>query len=110
MYEFQERDWKLLRNRLPRWQEAYMGRLVKEYAQILASDERASSRFWALDERIREDRRKAGVVVENLSRSRMFETIARLRQEGAISADDLEGFSDGLREAVELSLRPSPWA
>ena len=39
---FTEADWKLFRKKLPEWQENYMGKLIKEYAAILADKGEAS--------------------------------------------------------------------
>ena len=49
-------DWKLFKEKLPGWQEAYMERLNNEYVALLTSNEKASDKFWALDERIKQDR------------------------------------------------------
>ena len=54
-------DLKLFREKLPGWQERYMDKLAREYAEFLTDDSRQpSERFWALNKRIREDRRKPG--------------------------------------------------
>ena len=45
MYQVNEKDWKLFREKLPAWQEAYMERLMKAYAELIAGDEPASARF-----------------------------------------------------------------
>jgi hypothetical protein len=95
-----EKDWKLFRKRLPDWQEAYMDRLNREYIRILTEEGNPSDRFWALEKRIRTDKRATGVRVENMSRSRMDMNILSLLSEGAITLDDLEGFSDELRERM----------
>ena len=58
-----EKDWKLFRSRIPDWQEAYMNRLNQEYADILAGDGNPSDKFWALEIRIRQDRRSPGVQI-----------------------------------------------
>ena len=42
---FTKKDWKLFREKLPEWQEAYMERLCREYIKILSRDENASDRF-----------------------------------------------------------------
>ena len=56
--ELSKNDWKLFRERLPGWQERYMDKLTREYAEFLTDDScRASERFWALNKRMREDRR-----------------------------------------------------
>ncbi len=40
-------DWKLFRELIPEWQEAYMERLNKEYIRLLSSEKDASEKFWA---------------------------------------------------------------
>ena len=98
-----EKDWKLFRKLLPEWQEAYMEKLCKEYAGILASGSNASDKFWELEKRINKDKKDVGVSAR-MSRSMMYENITSLLLEGAITVDDLEGFSE---EAVEIVKR---WA
>ena len=61
---FTEADWKLFRARLPEWQEAYMGRLIEGYIELLQSGKNPSSRFWELEKKVRQDKRRAGVSVE----------------------------------------------
>ena len=104
MRNFSEKDWKLFRKKLPGWQEAYMERLCKEYIDLLSSDINASDRFWELEKRIKADRKKTGVIAI-MSRSQMIFNIASLVNDGAISMDDLEEFSDDAKEAVRKMLR-----
>ena len=52
-----ESDWKLFRKRVPVWQERYMGRLMEEYRAILESEESSSEKSWALEKRIRQDKK-----------------------------------------------------
>ena len=104
MRDFSEKDWKLFRKKLPDWQEAYMERLCKEYIDLLSSDNNASDRFWELETRIKDDRKKTGVIAI-MSRSEMIFNIAKLVNDGAISMDDLEEFSDDVKEAVRMFLR-----
>ena len=99
MSDVKESDWKLFRAKVPGWQENYMGRLIGEYAAMLASSKNASEKFWELDKRIRENRKDAGVIIE-MRRSTMDQNIIRLIYEGAITLEDLDGFSDELREYV----------
>ena len=49
MYQSEEKDWKVFREKLPEWQEAYMERLLEEYAELLAGYEAASEKFWMLE-------------------------------------------------------------
>ena len=36
--ELSKNDWKLFRERLPGWQERYMDKLTREYAEFLTDD------------------------------------------------------------------------
>ncbi len=101
MYDVKESDWKLYRSRIADWQENYMERLCKEYIRLLASDKNASDRFWELFDRIKEDSTRTGVVARN-ARSSMVGNLVHLMQEGAISEEDLAGFSDELIERVKF--------
>ena len=101
---FTEKDWKLFRARLPEWQEAYMGRLIDGYIELLQSEENPSNRFWKLEKRIRQDKKAAGVSVE-VRRSMLSTNLLSLLAEGAITLDDLEGFSDDFRTHIEQDAR-----
>lgn len=97
-----EKDWKLFRKMLPTWQERYMENLINDYEAILAGDADASDKFWKLEGRIRKDKKKSGVCVTDMSRSQMFANIMVMLDEKVITLEDLEGFSDSLRERLEL--------
>lgn len=104
MIEPSKRDWKLYREKIGDWQEHYMEKLVKEYADYLCSDLPASTKFWEMEKRLRRDKKTPGVCIE-LRKSDMFWDIARLINDKVISMDDLEEFSDGSKEAVALILK-----
>ena len=104
MYQVIEKDWKLFRKLLPGWQEAYMERLTMEYIELLSSDRQASDKFWELDKRIKQDKRCTGVLARDVKRSNMFQLIINLIYEEAISEDDLNEFSEDLRDTVETRL------
>ena len=99
--ELSKSDWKLFRERLPLWQEAYMDRLNHEYIELLQNEAPASDKFWALDERLKRDKQNPGVVLQVSKSSAIFD-IAEMVQRGVISENDLTGFSDGVFEAVKL--------
>ena len=90
----------MFREKLPEWQEAYMERLIKEYAELLNSDKAASEKFWTLDKRIRADRKSLGVRVIEESRSKLQNILTGLIIEHVISADDLQDFSEELRRST----------
>ena len=98
-----ESDWKLFRSRLPGWQEAHMDRLNREYASLLAGSGKASDKFWELEKRIRTDKQSV-CVVTRMSRSNMYQNLMCLLTDGVITLDDLDGFSDDLRDKMKLIL------
>lgn len=95
-----ESDWKLFRQKLPGWQEAYMEKLLEGYAELIASDGAASYRFWELDKLIKQDKKNSGVIIVGLSRSQAINQIVGLIEDGVITLDDLDEFSDETRERV----------
>ena len=100
---FYESDWKLFRDRLPGWQEAYMDRLNQEYAALLAGSEAPSTKFWKLEERVNSDKKRV-VISERMSRNNMERNIYRLLCDEVITLDDLTGFSDDLQERMGEAL------
>lgn len=100
-HEVIESDWKLFRKKLPGWQEAYMDKLNQEYIQLLTGPGDASDKFWELEKRIKNDKRSVGVVAE-MRRSVMFPNLIDLLRDGAITPNDLEGFSEELRESLSF--------
>ncbi len=99
-----ESDWKLFRKKLPGWQENYMNRLNKEYAAILAGTGNASDKFWELEKRINEDKHDVGVSAR-MSRSNMLNNILSLLEEGAISLEDLEDFSEDVKDRMAFIMK-----
>lgn len=101
MYDTTKADWKLFQERLPKWQENYMDRLVKEYIALLQGNEEPSSKFWSLDERIKNDKKRPGVRLE-LNKRDVDMDLVRLINDGVITFEDLYGFSEELIERVKF--------
>ena len=101
--EVSKSDWKLFRERVVDWQEAYMERLVKEYMDLLDGAENASDKFWKLEERIKKDKKHPGVMLE-LSKGNMIFGIVALVKSDVIITADLADFSDELKESVDFLL------
>ena len=99
MNRFSEKDWTLFRNKIADWQEGYMAKLNKEYIEILTGEGNPSDKFWKLERRIKEDKQDCGVRCE-MSRSNQFYIMMSLLNEGAITMDDLEDFSDDLKDTI----------
>jgi len=96
-----KRDWLLFRNKLAGWQEAYIGRLNKEYIELLSGDGSEADKFWELCKRIR----CAGVQI-SMRGSDPLPIICRMINEGVITLGDLDEFSEELREAVATITEP----
>ena len=103
MIEISKRDWKLFREKVPKWQEHYMERLTKEYIELLSSPGNASDHFWELEKRIKKDKKHPGVLLE-MRKSEAIWNIAAFVAHEVISIEDLEGFSENLIDTVKLIL------
>ena len=79
-------DWKLFRERVSVWQEHYMEKLEKEYVELLTSPGNASSHFWELEKRIRQDKKHPGVLIQ-LRKSTAIWDIAYFVGDGVITMD-----------------------
>ena len=100
-----EKDWKLFRKKLRGWQEAYMDKLVEEYKDILNSNASSSDKYWALRKKIYDDYKSPGVLARDVSRSNMLWILLGLLHDQAITMDDLDEFSDELKEDIQQLLK-----
>ena len=100
MENFSEKDWKIFKRKISEWQEAYMERLNQEYIELLSGEGYASEKFWTLEKRIRQDKKACGVKCD-MSRSNQFYIMLSLLNEGSITFDDLEDFSDDLKDTMK---------
>jgi len=97
-------DWKLFREKLPEWQEKYMGKLIGEYVVFLSQEDKAASdKFWELEKRIKKDRKNPGVIME-LKKSEATWDIVNLIRHKVISPADLSDFSEELQQDVKRIL------
>ena len=100
MLEISQQDWKLFQEKVPVWQEKYMERRIREYIDFLESDKSASSKFWELEKKIKEDKKNPGVQLELRKSEAVWDIVMMLRDE-VITRDDLAGFSAELTATVE---------
>ena len=101
--EVKEFDWKKFREKLPKWQEDYMERLVKGYASLLTENKPASYKYWELRKRINQDKKCSGVVMEP-RRSTMIIEVAGMIVDDVITLDDISDFSDEFKESIRIIL------
>lgn len=102
--QISEHDWKIFRNKIPDWQERYMERLEADYLTLLQSEKKASAKFWKLEKRIKQDKKSPGVLID-MRRSTAINNIVNMVLDEVISLDDLEAFSDDLKEAVKFMVK-----
>lgn len=103
--EISKSDWKLFQELLPMWQERNMERILEEYKEIVDSNKIASSRFWELDERIKGDKKKYGVIVRDLRKSEVEFITVMLIRENAITEEDLISFSSDFKEMIRRNFK-----
>ena len=108
MFSISEKDWRVFKERIPRWQERHMERLNQEYVEILTGDGIASKKFWEIEKRINKDKKSAGVITR-MARSNAFPCILELLADEIITDADLEGFSDDLMDAISF-VRKNIWS
>ena len=101
--EVSKQDWKLFQDRIGEWQESYIEKLNNEYIKILADEGNASEKFWTLEKRIKKDKIRTGVLIEMRKQNIPFDIVSLIK-DGVICFEDLEGFSDELREAVKFMI------
>ena len=101
MRDVAESDWKLFKKMLPHWQERYMEKLIGQYVEMLNDDSEASSRFWALEERLNRDKLSSGVISNDIRRSTMHREIANLLIDSVITLDDLDGFTEAIKRYAQ---------
>ena len=80
----------------------YIGFVFAESSRRVTPDKAAQLRQ-ELDKRIKADRRKPGVIIE-MRKSEMLYDIVALINDKVITQDDLEEFSDELKEYVQFLL------
>ena len=85
-----------------------MGRLCDEYIELLSGDGDPSEKFWQLDKRIRNDKRNPGVQLQ-MTRTNFIYNIIALINNDVIGIEDLEDFSDELKETVKALLERQTW-
>ena len=107
MYEtpsVRESDWKVFRKKAPEWEQAVLDRLNQAYIQLLCGPETPAEKFWTLRRRINKDVHRIGVSIE-AGRSTMEDEMGLLLRAGAITPEDLDGFSADLRGRLEAVYR-----
>lgn len=59
-----KKDWKLYREKITEWQESYMEKLIGEYIDYLSGEASASTKFWEIEKRMKQDKKSPVVCIE----------------------------------------------
>ena len=98
----EKRDFKLFREKIGGRQERYIARRNQEYIALLQrEDHMASENFLDLYKKMKQDKRDAGVAIYDLTKSNFDLYLMILLNEGAITMEDLEDFSDELKQSMK---------
>ncbi len=105
MQQYSDQDWALFSSKFPEWMERHLGKIIDSYQRILDTDTTASNKFWALEERMHQDRLSTSAMPKyRMTRSNMVYNIRALLQTGVIRMDDLAEFSPALLKEIKLGL------
>ena len=99
--EVAKQDWKLFREKIGKWQESYMEKLNNEYIELLQGSGNPSEKFWELEKRIKNDKRKKGVLIRLSKQNVPFDLVCLIK-DGVIGFEDIEDFSSDLQETVRF--------
>jgi len=98
----QESDWKAFRRMVPELRERYLGRRIPKLLAVLQDESLTpTERFWKVEERIDKEAKVLRKCLDGHSRSRMFLFIMQMRRSRMLTDEDLEPFSDELREQIQ---------
>jgi hypothetical protein len=76
-----------------------MKKLNQEYIKLLSRNQPASKNFWALNKRIKQDRKSSGVRL-GIRKPDLPILLAKLLCDDVITTTDLQRFSMGLQDQV----------
>jgi hypothetical protein len=94
-----ESDWKIFRKRIPEWRERYLQVKNMEMIGVLTDRNRTpTEQFWDAKEKMDEEAEILVDCLDGHSRSKMHWYLLIMYRHGLINSDDLEEFSEELRE------------
>jgi hypothetical protein len=98
-----ESDWKQFRKLVPGLRERYLEKVNQQVAALLADAERTpTERFWDVQERIEKEEGVLRACFDDHRRSKMIFAMAAMQSRGVLNDNDLEGFSEELRERMQV--------
>ncbi|RKX33574.1 MAG: multidrug transporter [Verrucomicrobia bacterium] len=97
-----ESDWKAFRRMVPELRERYLRKVNRELIGILhAEGSSPTEQFWDVEERIRKESKILRDCLDGHSRSKMWMSVLLMYRYGMIGDEDLDCYSDELRDYIE---------
>ncbi len=97
-----ESDWKQFRKMVPGLRERWLQERNQEIARLLTAPDRTpTEQFWDAEEQFGKDVRTLEVCFDDHRRSKLVMTLVTMVRCGVLKDQDLEGFSDELRERLQ---------
>jgi len=101
MKKAKESDWRTFRDSLVAWRERYLETVTKQLTDLLRDKDRTpTERFWEAKERIDKEAKILQDCLDGYSRSKMEMKLDRMYRYELIGDEDLERFSEELRERL----------
>lgn len=101
-----ESDWKIFRKRVPEWRERYLLKKNEEIVGLLTDEGKSpTERFWDAKERMKEEAKLLRECLDGHSRSKMEWYLLLMHTRGFVQDNDLEEFSEQLRELIRQHRR-----
>jgi hypothetical protein len=102
MNHVNENDWKIFRDMAPVIRERYLSKRNQELLDILGDDQQShTERFWDVEERSNEIAKILRECLDGHSRSKMRLFMMVMLRHGMMTDDDLNKFSEELRERLQ---------
>ncbi len=94
-----ESDWKRFKAMVPEWRERYLSDRNIELISIFQGEASTpTGRFWSASERMEKIGGVLRVCLDDHKRSNMMSALRLMYHHQLISAEDLKGFSEEVRE------------
>lgn len=98
-------DWKLFRQRIPEWRERYLqGRNMELVRSLADPDKSHTEQFWDTKEKMDEISRILTECLDHLSKLQMTQSLLLMIHYGMIDKNDLNEFSEVLRNKISNHL------
>lgn len=103
MKDLLESDWKVYSRLIPVWRDRYLQSKNNEFITILSQDDKTpTEKFWETKGRFDDEVKILDQCLGHHSRSRMWMSILLMRRFGLILDEDLDQFSESLRQDVRV--------